>query len=246
MTHVDVDGLNGRRAKRTFSILNVSSAPRDDRTAKARIRDAAISCVARYGTAGATVRKIASIADVSPGLIIHHFGSMEELRSACDEHVASVIRAAKLSFAEEGLDFDLLAALRNADTGVLAGYLAAVLAEDSPAVSKLVDDLVTDAEGYIEHYVRAGWIAPSPTPKARAAILMIWNLGALVLHRHMQRLVGVDVTDPEFGSKPEDVSTYWAPAFEILGGVFTENFTQEMQTMIKSLAGLDPKRQEGP
>ncbi len=223
----------------------MSSTPSDDRTAKARIRDAAISCVARYGTAGVTVRKIASIADVSPGLIIHHFGSMEELRSACDEYVASVIREAKLSFADEELDFDLLATLRNANSGTLAGYLAAVLAEDSPAVSKLIDDLVADAEGYLARYEQAGWITPSATPRARAAILMIWNLGALVLHKHVQRLVGVDLTDPEYGSDPEQIAPYWAPAFEILGGVLVGDFVQEMQTMIGGLAQRpDPEPQE--
>ncbi len=152
----------------------MSSTPSDDRTAKARIRDAAISCVARYGTAGVTVRKIASIADVSPGLIIHHFGSMEELRSACDEYVASVIREAKLSFADEELDFDLLATLRNANSGTLAGYLAAVLAEDSPAVSKLIDDLVADAEGYLSA-IRASRldhsVGHSPSPRRHSVDL---------------------------------------------------------------------------
>ncbi|MFZ0493763.1 MAG: TetR family transcriptional regulator [Acidimicrobiia bacterium] len=224
----------------------MSSAPRDDRTAKARIRDAAISCVAKHGIAGTTVRKIASVADVSPGLVIHHFGSMEGLRAACDDHVASVIREGKLSFADEGLSFDPLAALRNADSGTLAGYLAAVLTEDSPAVSRLVDDLVTDAEGYMRRYEDAGWVKPSAAPRARAAILLIWNLGALVLHRHMQRLVGVDVTDPEHGSDPATITTYWAPAFEVLGGIFTDEFAQEMQTMIGGLAQQPgPEPQEG-
>jgi AcrR family transcriptional regulator len=232
-----------------FNLLNVSSgqtAPNaDDLTAKARIRDAAISCFARYGTAGVTVRKIASLAHVSPGLVIHHFGSMNGLRSACDEYVASVIREAKLSFADEGFDFDFLATLRNANSGTLAGYLAAVLAEDSPAVSKLIDDLVADAEGYLVRYERAGWIAPTATPRARAAILMIWNLGALVLHRHVQRLVGVDLTDPEYGNDPERIALYWAPAFEILGGVFVGDFAQEMKTMIGGLAQRpDPDPQE--
>lgn len=224
----------------------MGSTARDDRTAKARIRDAAISCVASNGTAHATVRKIASIADVSPGLIIHHFGSVEGLRVACDEYVASVIRDAKLSFADEGLGFDLLAALRDIDSDAIAGYLAEVLTEDSPAVSKLVDDLVTDAEGYMRRYEDAGWVRPSVAPRARAAILLIWNLGSLVLHRHMKRLLGVDVTDPEHGSDPETIATYWGPAFEVLGGIFTNEFAQDMQDMIGSLAQQpDPVLQEG-
>ena len=64
----------------------------DDRTAKARIRDAAIECFARDGIDGTTARKVATSAEVSPGLVIHHFGSMEGLRSACDRYVAATIR----------------------------------------------------------------------------------------------------------------------------------------------------------
>ena len=50
-----------------------------DRTAKARIRDAAIECYAFHGD-DCTARMVAEKAGVSPGLVIHHFGSMEGLR----------------------------------------------------------------------------------------------------------------------------------------------------------------------
>jgi AcrR family transcriptional regulator len=65
--------------------------PVDDRTAKARIRDAAIASFSENGIAGTTARKVATAAGVSPGLVIHHFGSMEDLRVACDEHIATTI-----------------------------------------------------------------------------------------------------------------------------------------------------------
>jgi AcrR family transcriptional regulator len=226
-------------------MLNMRSTYGDDLTAKARIRDAAIACVAENGTAGTTVRKVASMADVSPGLVIHHFGSMDSLRKECDEYVASMIREAKLAFADEGVGFDLLAALRDAHSASLAGYLATVLADDSPAVSKLIDDLVADAEKYIERYVQEGWMTPSPTPRARAVILMVWSLGALVLHRHMHRLIGIDMTDPQYANDPERVAAYWAPAFEILGGVFTSQFSRQMQIMLGSLDQRGKEPQEG-
>ncbi|CQD18123.1 transcriptional regulatory protein [Mycolicibacterium conceptionense] len=60
----------------------------------ARIRDAAI---AQYGQHGFSVglRSIAEAAGVSAALVIHHFGSKEGLRKACDAHVAEVVREAK-------------------------------------------------------------------------------------------------------------------------------------------------------
>ena len=57
----------------------------DDLTTSARIRDAAI---AQFGAHGFNtgVRAIATAAGVSPGLVIHHFGSKDGLRKACDEY----------------------------------------------------------------------------------------------------------------------------------------------------------------
>ena len=46
---------------------------------KARLIDAVLSCMAEFGHSGTTVRKIAEIADVTPGLVKHHFGNKEAL-----------------------------------------------------------------------------------------------------------------------------------------------------------------------
>src|SRR3984957_15554059 len=66
----------------------------DDRTAVARIRDAAIE---QWGEQGFTVglRSIAEAAGVSAALVIHHFGSKEGLRKACDDYIAEEIRSGK-------------------------------------------------------------------------------------------------------------------------------------------------------
>jgi AcrR family transcriptional regulator len=62
-----------------------------DMTARARIRDSAIGYVGRHGFRSATVRAIAADAGVSPALVIHHFGSKDGLREACDAHVTGLI-----------------------------------------------------------------------------------------------------------------------------------------------------------
>jgi AcrR family transcriptional regulator len=196
----------------------------DDRTAKARIRDAAIDCFAEDGIAATTVRKVAAAADVSPGLVIHHFTSMDGLRRACDEYVVSIVRQQKTEVMSSGPNLDVLAALRKADFDSLLAYLARVLVDDSDAVAKLVDDLVRDAEGYIKDGVDAGILRASADAHGRAVILMMWSLGALVLHRHVERLLGVDLTNPEFGTDPASTS-YVASVFEIYGsGILTDVF----------------------
>ena len=95
-----------------------------------------------------TVRKVAAAASVSPALVIHHYGSVEALREACDHYVAAEIRRLKSEAIAAGPALDLLAAIRRGHDQPLAGYLAAVLTEDSPAVARLVDELVDDAVAY--------------------------------------------------------------------------------------------------
>jgi len=196
----------------------------DDRTTKARIRDAAIASIAEYGINGTTARKVAGAAGVSPGLVIHHFGSMEGLRSACDQYVANAIREFKERTMTGGPTLDVLAALRDAPNGPLMGYLAQVLADDSPAVAKLVDDLVDDAEGYIQQGVESGLLKPSDDPRGRAVVLTLWSLGALALHQHLRRLLGTDLTDPGILTDPA-AAAYIAPVYEIYGeGILEETF----------------------
>ena len=209
----------------------------DDRTTKARIRDAAIACFAENGITATTARKVATEAGVSPGLVIHHFGTMDGLRAECDEHVALTIRNFKYEAIDEGPNLDVLAALRGATQAPLMGYLAAVLGDDSPIVNKLVDDLVTDAEGYIEHGVDTGIVRPSPNPGGRAAVLTLWSLGALVMHRHLKRILGVDLTDPSIGAGPA-MAAYAIPVYEIMGqGFLTEAIASHLQSAFAEASG---------
>ena len=103
--------------------------PVDDRTAKARIRDAAIVSFAEHGIAATTVRKVAAEAGVSAGLVMHHFGSMEGLRAACDQHVTAMIRELKGGAMAAGSGFDPLAAFRSAAGGPPLARSAENLAE---------------------------------------------------------------------------------------------------------------------
>ena len=51
---------------------------------------------------GRAIRAIAADAGVSPGLVVHHFGSKDGLREACDRHVVARFRETKLAAMEEG------------------------------------------------------------------------------------------------------------------------------------------------
>lgn len=110
----------------------------------------------------------------------------------------------------------------------LLGYLARTIIDGSPQVATLVDEMVADAAGYMAKGVEAGVLRPTPNPYERAAVLTIWSLGALVLHEHLHRLLGVDLT-----GTTEDSATataYLAPALELLSqGLITESASGPMR-----------------
>lgn len=186
---------SGTRTQQPGSPADAAAGPPDDRTARARIRDAAIACFGEAGVASTTVRQIAEVADVSPALVIHHFGSKEQLRVACDEHVAEVIRTGKSAAMAAGPGLDPLAAVRaSGDVGPIIRYLARTLPDSTPETARLFDELVADAQAYMAGGVRTGLVQPSTHPRGQATILLAWTLGALVLHEHLERVLGVDLT----------------------------------------------------
>mgnify|MGYP001828079512 CR=1 FL=1 len=201
----------------------------DDRSTVARIRDAAITEFAANGVDGTSIRTIAAAAGVSPGLVIHHFGSKDELRVACDEYVAGIIRDVKGGAMASGGAFDVTAAFRTVGDLPAAKYLARTLVDGSPHVAELVDEIVNDAAAYVRTGVETGMIRPSSHEYERAAILTIWGLGSLVLHEHLERLIGVDIT-ADFSRDPKSVSAYMAPILEVYGqGLFTETTVHLMR-----------------
>jgi hypothetical protein len=132
-----------------------------------------------------------------------------------------MIRDLKSGAMAAGAGFDPLAALRSSAGGPpLARYLARTLVDGSPHVVDLVDEIVADAVAYCETGVATGMLTPSRYPRERAAILTMWSLGALVLHDHLARLIGVDITEPL--DNPKAASAYVGPALEILSGFVTE------------------------
>jgi AcrR family transcriptional regulator len=224
-------------AEQTFKVLNMSSAADStpspstpERTARARIRDAAIVRFAADGVAATSVRSIAEEAGVSAPLVMHHFGSKDRLRVACDEHVAALVREQKQAAMAAGGGLDPLAALRAYEGGPpLLGYLARTLIDGSPHVADLVDEMVADAVGYMAEGEAAGILTPSDDPEGRATVLTLWSLGALVLGEHAQRLLGVDLS-----GDPARSMNYFLPALEIMGrGIITPEAYEHLRAGLR-------------
>ena len=154
----------------------------DDLTATARIRDAAIEQFGEHGF-GAGVRAIAKAAGVSPGLVIHHFGSKDGLRKACDDYIAEAIRESKsesLQTHDPAAWFSAIAEIE--DFAPMMAYLVRSMQSGGELAKTLWRKMIDNAEQYMDEGVRAGTIKPSPDPKARAHYLAMTGGGGFLLY----------------------------------------------------------------
>ncbi|GAA3118232.1 hypothetical protein GCM10010466_06480 [Planomonospora alba] len=175
----------------------------DDRTARAVIRDRALELFAARGPDAVTVRRIASAAGVSPGLVIHHFGSKEGLRAAVDEHVAAVFDGL-LSRAADG-DLDTAdgasfaeALLRELPPGSpVPGYLRRLLLSGDPAGTRVFRRWMEAGRATLEVLAARGVLDPGRDPEVRTAFVVAGDLMLLLLREQLADSLGVDPLSPE-------------------------------------------------
>lgn len=154
----------------------------DDLTTTARIRDAALDLFGRDGF-GVGVRAIAAAAGVSPGLVIHHFGSKEGLRRACDEHVAAVVLESKTESIRSADPATWFAQLAGIEAyAPLMAYLMRSLQSGGDLAKALWRNMIDNVEQYLDEGVRAGTVLPSPDPRGRSRFLAMAGGGSFLLY----------------------------------------------------------------
>lgn len=229
-----------------FSVLNVRLAraasehlASDTDTTTARILRAALARFPVDGFEGTTVRALADDADVSPALIVHHYGSKEGLRRACDDHVIEQIRTVK---------GDAISTRRMTDAGFIAGsmqiapllirYLGWALATGSQAAADLFDEMLEESIRLFEMAEEQGYVRPSDHPRARSAVMLSMQLGSLVLHDHLERSLGVDPLEAEGLMQLAQVS------MEIFSGsLFPPEVASQMQEAVAEAAATIRKEE---
>lgn len=179
----DAGAANLDRAEQMFNTLHMRSA--SDLTARARIRDAALTRFGSEGISGTSVRAVAADAGVSPALVVHHFGSKEGLRQACDDYVLDSIRSGDEAATEA------LGEVLSAATPVRR-YLARALLDDTEAAGALFAEIVERTQVWLADGEAEGWVRPTSDSRARAVTYVSWLLAPLVLGDHVGRLLGGD------------------------------------------------------
>ncbi len=160
----------------------------ESRTARAVIRDESLRLFAERGPDAVTLRQIAAAAEVSPALVIHHFGSKKGLRAAVDSYVNGVFDV--LFQQMSSLDWHG----EDAETS-LAELMLRFLPPDSPVPAYLRRLWLSGEEPglmifrhwyelnreVMEQLAADGVFRASSDPPVRAAFVMVNDLALLLL-----------------------------------------------------------------
>ena len=164
-----------------------------DLTARARIRDEAIECFAEEGF-GASMRTIAARADVSLGLITHHFGSKAAMRSECDDEVLRRYHTLKTEAITDP-SASLIETLTspNVASTITVYMLRAIHAGGQPA-RNFLESLIEHARVIMAESVESGLTRPSRDEEARLRYLTYQSMGAMLV----QFLTSPELTPDQF------------------------------------------------
>ncbi len=196
----------------------------EDLTTKARIRDAALARFPEDGFGATTIRAIAADAGVSPGLVLHHFGSKDGVREACDEYVVSMFRETKLAAMEEGNMFNpSFAASSYQLAAPMLRYFGWALARGHSAADDLFDEMLKEGIELSRIAIESGMIRDSPDLERRTAVQMAMQLGMTVMHAHLKRNLGVDMLTAE------GIATLTPTLLEILSGLFPPSVLEQIR-----------------
>ena len=174
---------------------------------KAQIRDAALALFAEHGPDAVSMREIAAAADVSLGLLVHHFGTKERLRKAVDDHVAAAFDAMIAAVVEDptafttddeplGGGFAELMLAHLPDNSPMPAYLRRLMLSgdgSGHALFRRWFALTVDAVSRLE---RTGRLR-APDPATLAAFLLVNDLAVLLLRWHVAAVLDVDPLSPD-------------------------------------------------
>lgn len=151
-----------------------------DLTARARIRDAAIESFATEGFA-ASFRTIAERAEVSPGLITHHFGSKDALRAACDAEVLDRYHRLKSEVVHDPSGYLLEHLATPGHAAVLLVYMLRALHAGGEGARTFLDSLTDHVRAVMAQSVAAGLIKPSRDEESRNRYLTAQTMGGMLV-----------------------------------------------------------------
>lgn len=185
----------------------MTATPHRDRdlTAKARIRNAAFTLIARHGVDAASVRRVAQQAGVSSSLVMHHFGSKQGVVEAVSSWVVTTIGEATRDTSRDTSDVAAPAeahrrrwlhferATKNAP--LVAAYVRRMLLGDDPSGLHWFKRTVDDAAEHLIERAEMNMARPVADPRATAAMIVILGFAPVILRPQLEHALGLDFDD---------------------------------------------------
>jgi len=170
-----------------------------DLTAQAKIRNAAVEHFSSEGFSRASIRAIATSAGVSAALVLHHFGSKEELRAACDEHVLrTVLERARRDSSPSGMQGLVRDYLASPNEYMLeVRYMARAIADDSPSADRFAEAIVDESELVLRAGMADGSMREFSDTRALALLTAVMSLAMLTMPPSLVRALGYEGFGPE-------------------------------------------------
>jgi AcrR family transcriptional regulator len=170
----------------------------EDLTSRAVIRDEALRLFAEAGPEAVSLRRVAQAANVSAGLVAHHFGSKAGLREAVDAHVERTFDALFAAVGDADWGASAAASVAELFVGALPAdspipaYVRRLLLAGDPAGQRLFDRWYEASRLVLDRLESAGTVRPAADPAVRTAFLMVNDLALLLLREQLTVLLGVD------------------------------------------------------
>lgn len=188
-----------------------AQAQLNERIAKGRERLilVAMRLFAEKGFDGVTVRDISSEADVSVGLINHHFTSKEGLREAVDEYflkrtgaaIERAIEATSLDPAKVG-EYERQWIVKYADEWPdFVAYMRRAIMDASPWGEMLFRRYFDSIRAMIDRFDAAGLLAPGVDRLWLPLIYLFILMGPLMLDPYIKSMLGKSSYDPEMWAR---------------------------------------------
>ncbi|MEL4358457.1 MULTISPECIES: TetR/AcrR family transcriptional regulator [unclassified Luteococcus] len=213
------------RTEQVFSLLNVSSNPAD-LLPQARIRLAALELFGAQGFEKTTIRQIATRAGVSPGLVIHHFGSKNQLHEHCDAWALETIQQEKvlLTIGPQPALKEYLA--EHPELTPMMDYLVMCLREGGDTADQIYDRMTRITEELIVVAEDNGLVRLPEDREGAIAFLVASSLGFMMMGRQFAtRLGGKELSDPAIAAR------YGLVAAEMFThGLFTQAYFDALRS----------------
>jgi AcrR family transcriptional regulator len=153
------------------------------------------------GVRATSIRDVARAANVSAGLVQHHFPTKEELRQAVDGHVLGVLLQAFADVPEAGADFfremgDQITEFV-AEQPVMLRYVSRAIIEGEEASLRIFDAFVAMAESHAERLLTEGFLRKDADMVWAPLHLVMFNISCVLFEGALDRRLPAPFHTPE-------------------------------------------------